>query len=800
VDYETIRATKRGAHARLLAIPGVHCVAIGAKVVAGKATADVAIQVFLPRKRPAAELSPAELVPAEIDGIKTDIIEEPMARLLATTFPDKSEYTDLSGGMQIQAGNSVTGTGTLGCIATPTGTNGPVYAITNHHVVALWSVQQTPGPNLWHTRPGASPQRIVFSNRSAANLRLVLKLTLNSSAGSTSLAPVTYTTTAADTLTTIASQVASLVNGLGNASITAATGTSPSWPQVTLNLASGCSVQMEASFEAMWAQTSANTATLMGVNVPGAIISAQIWIQGASTIQPYAALYKTVASDTLATAAQGICHEINVIGIAGVQCSNAGAVVTLAPQSGTTILYFVVNVFQPTQADPDSDLQAQISDQQLTISGAVSSDTYGLYPALFPGGLASSSGGFYAPPKKATTTAVTNSVFMTLSHLNVSGVAVTSSGPQTIIVGNVDEVDCPVTSDVRVGQPTNDFCSDCSSCCGDRTIGRVSDASLEHDIALIQLDPNTTYKVEILDVGYVAAPGSHAIQPQEIPPNGTFYVQKRGRTTGITYGSVQSIDAFGIIASDVFHRVYTGAMVIKSLSPGVPFSDHGDSGSAVLTCGTTPPPMPPNPPLPGGQAVQVVGILFAGGGATTWATPIQPVLDRFNIQIATTTQLNQVLKAPAASASVSRTMQSPSTPQTASLQHAVVRPKFEYLRQIEQQMVTTAGGEKLVSLVRKHVPETRLLINTNRRVATTWHRCGGPTLLNALVRSLQRHDVPVPREIDGKPLGECLQRMRAILGRYGSPSLVADVNEYFAHVADIAGLTYAQVLTRLQGI
>jgi hypothetical protein len=129
-----------------------------------------------------------------------------------------------------------------------------------------------------------------------------------------------------------------------------------------------------------------------------------------------------------------------------------------------------------------------------------------------------------------------------------------------------------------------------------------------------------------------------------------------------------------------------------------------------------------------------------------------------------------------------------------------VRPKFEYLRQIEQQMVTTAGGEKLVSLVRKHVPETRLLINTNRRVATTWHRCGGPTLLNALVRSLQRHDVPVPREIDGKPLGECLQRMRAILGRYGSPSLVADVNEYFAHVADIAGLTYAQVLTRLQGI
>jgi hypothetical protein len=803
VDYQQILAVKRAAQGQLLAIPGVHSVSIGAKFVAGKSTPEWAIQVYLVKKRPAAELSAAELIPAQINGVKTDVIEAAMPTLCATTFPDTTEYPDLCGGMQIQAGNSVTGFGTLGCIATTSDAN--VVAITNHHVVTLWGVQQPAAPSIW-TGPPASPRLIIWG-QCTANLRLTVNLTLTSTTGPTTLSPISYTTTAADTPTTLAALVATQVNGFGNSSITATPGIDPKskYPQVSFTIPSGFTVTAECGFDAMWAVTSANTATFMGVNSTGMIVTAQLSITATGVTQGYYAVYKTVATDTLVTVAQGICQEIGSLGISGVTASNSGAIASVTALAPTTLNYVQIQVYMPARSDPKSELRVGISDQQLTISGAVDSDTYGVYPAVSPGGLltAASAGGFSAPANKATLTDVTNSIFATLTGLHVTGATVTSSSPQTITVGAVDEVDCPVTSDVRVGQPTNDFCSDCSSCCGDRTIGRVADASLAADIALVQLDLKTTYKAEVLDVGYIT--GSYPIQPSDIPPTATnpYNVQKRGRTSGITYGSVVGLDSSGLIASAAlgYHRFYDGAMTIMSASPLAPFSRGGDSGSAVLTCALTP-PLPPSSPPSATQAVQVVGILFGGGSSTALATPIKTVLDRFQVQIATASAVGQVqtVTAPAAAASMSRQMQLPATARARPSPRAAFRPNWDHLRQIEQQIVVTPAGEKLAALVRKHVPETRRLINTNRRVATTWHRCGGPTLLNALVHCLQRRDVPIPTEIDGKPLSECLRRMQQILCRYGSPSLVADVDVCSASIAGIAGLTYAELLTRLQRI
>ncbi len=82
-DVDQILSVKQAAQARLLAIPGVHAVGIGAKVVQGQRTGERCIAVFVVKKKPLDKLSPEEVVPPEIDGFKTDIIEQPVPELLS---------------------------------------------------------------------------------------------------------------------------------------------------------------------------------------------------------------------------------------------------------------------------------------------------------------------------------------------------------------------------------------------------------------------------------------------------------------------------------------------------------------------------------------------------------------------------------------------------------------------------------------------------------------------------------------------------------------------------------------------
>src|SRR6516164_820631 len=80
-DVERIRAVKRRVAARLHAIPGVHAVGVGAKVVGGKKTDEMAITVFVDKKKKPEELAKEDIVPSEIEGIKTDVVQKARARL-----------------------------------------------------------------------------------------------------------------------------------------------------------------------------------------------------------------------------------------------------------------------------------------------------------------------------------------------------------------------------------------------------------------------------------------------------------------------------------------------------------------------------------------------------------------------------------------------------------------------------------------------------------------------------------------------------------------------------------------------
>ncbi|HRI59408.1 MAG TPA: hypothetical protein PK228_06785, partial [Saprospiraceae bacterium] len=77
--------------------------------------------------------------------------------------------------------------------------------------------------------------------------------------------------------------------------------------------------------------------------------------------------------------------------------------------------------------------------------------------------------------------------------------------------------------------------------------------------------------------------------------------------------------------------------------------------------------------------------------------------------------------------------------------------------------------------------EVRNLINTNKRVATVWHRNSGPAIIRTGMQAAFQPDQPLPVEIEGISIIERLNRIAAILKKYGSETLMRDIEE---HVKD----------------
>jgi hypothetical protein len=96
-------------------------------------------------------------------------------------------------------------------------------------------------------------------------------------------------------------------------------------------------------------------------------------------------------------------------------------------------------------------------------------------------------------------------------------------------------------------------------------------------------------------------------------------VRKRGRTTGLTYGKVTSVDASVTINyGDGLgsHTLKNQIRIEPDTAKSAQFSDHGDSGSVVVDDNN-----------------KVVGLLFGGSPAATYANPIQFALDELNVDL-----------------------------------------------------------------------------------------------------------------------------------------------------------------------
>lgn len=74
-----LQTVRKRVEADLLRLPGVSGVDIGPKRVNGEKTGELAIRIYVARKRPLDDIPVNERIPSVIDGVPTDVVERTFA-------------------------------------------------------------------------------------------------------------------------------------------------------------------------------------------------------------------------------------------------------------------------------------------------------------------------------------------------------------------------------------------------------------------------------------------------------------------------------------------------------------------------------------------------------------------------------------------------------------------------------------------------------------------------------------------------------------------------------------------------
>ena len=354
---------------------------------------------------------------------------------------------------------------------------------------------------------------------------------------------------------------------------------------------------------------------------------------------------------------------------------------------------------------------------------------------------------------------------------------------------NPKDVVAAVLNTSKVGQPKGK--DSATHCCSDLFGVFAGGAkTTERDEAVIRLDPGTDWMAEIVEIGIVT--GKHAVTQAEAQTQ-TYNVRKRGIRTRLTGGVVRALNATTNQADNV--------LVIKpNPNPAalpnqtVYFGHHGDSGSALVN-----------------DAGRVLGIHyshFANGDGLAYA--IFPVLSRLGsvenvfVDVATATIDGVVNTVPGSPMVATPPELTGIVPQSHAAPPAPPPgwvPDFVPLSaapvHIERDLDRSPTGRLLITLWLEHQGELLSLINTNRRVATAWHRTGTAALFQVLTRMTMQPDIALPEMLNGRPLRASLDRMHAVLERFASQGLSRDLARLAALLPEVGGLTYPQLIEAL---
>jgi hypothetical protein len=362
----------------------------------------------------------------------------------------------------------------------------------------------------------------------------------------------------------------------------------------------------------------------------------------------------------------------------------------------------------------------------------------------------------------------------------------------------------PTVGTTKAGQPTND--DSITKCCS-AIIGKVAGGGEDggRDAGVVQLEPGSQWRADILEIGAVS--GRHAITPTESAAH--VAVRKRGARTGLTGGIVDSIGT----TRNVDGITFTNVIVVKpnpdpAHPAGTPifFLDHGDSGSALVNDANEvvglvfSMPNPDPPPNPGYHGLVVGGAL-----------PIQDLISAFSAQDALLVEV-----AAAASPGVVNTVPGAAmvaVPPELARDFAgddarqpvrvpvggtfLEAPPAAALARLERDLDRSERGRALLTLWLVHQAELLRLLNSNRRVATVWHRSGAAALFQHLVRMLTQPELTLPATLHGRPLAACLDRLYAIIDRFASPTLQRDLASVHEGLPELGSLDYLGIRNAL---
>jgi hypothetical protein len=354
----------------------------------------------------------------------------------------------------------------------------------------------------------------------------------------------------------------------------------------------------------------------------------------------------------------------------------------------------------------------------------------------------------------------------------------------------------PTAGTTKAGQPSS---KDSVTACCSAIIGKVAGGNRDttSDVGLVQLEPGTQWRADILEIGSVM--GKHTVTPVEAgthPP-----MRKRGARSGLTGGTIDSIG----FTANVDGITYSNVMVVapnpdtaQPAGTALFFDQHGDSGSALVN-----------------KDNEVVGIVFAvpngpySGLVSGWALPIDDLISAISAKVSLNVDVavgivpgtvNTVPGAPmvAMPPEVVPALTGASEPVRVPVGGAVIdAPPQESLARLEHDLDRSERGRALVTLWLEHQTELLQLLNTNRRVATVWHRSGGAALFQLLVRMVNESQLELPSALHGQPLASCVDRLYDVFHRFASPQLQRDLARAHDGLPELGGLSYEGICSAL---
>ncbi|MBE0476688.1 MAG: hypothetical protein IBX62_06315 [Coriobacteriia bacterium] len=154
-DLGAARSALATSRQALLRRPNVVATGVGYKQVEGESTGEVGIVCSVTRKLPATQLAPGDLVPSEVEGVRTDVVQTGVIRALdwePAAQPDepgdpKRRHRPAPGGVSV--GHVAVTAGTLGCLVRR---GGEILILSNNHVLAV-SNAASPGDTILQPGP-----------------------------------------------------------------------------------------------------------------------------------------------------------------------------------------------------------------------------------------------------------------------------------------------------------------------------------------------------------------------------------------------------------------------------------------------------------------------------------------------------------------------------------------------------------------------------------------------------------------------------------------------------------------------